>query len=212
MNYAPRYFWGDPLDVRFYLCKELSRLKNKKILDIGCNVGIILNSADNSNKKEGFDLNPDTIRIAKTINKDFQHNANFYVKDAFKASLKKSSYDVLILSHVLPGYDYPGTEKQRNVFLNKAFSYLKKGGTLYITSPNKNNSYYRKKPKIRLPELRNTLKKEFSFRIRGWNPFYIHAGHILQYVPGWFAFLEYLMKKSVGLNKCNAFFAKAIKK
>ena len=61
---APQYWWGDPLDVRFFLCEELSKLRNKKILDIGCNVGIALNCADDSNTKYGFDLDAKTIAIA----------------------------------------------------------------------------------------------------------------------------------------------------
>ena len=100
-KYAPQYWWGDPLDVRFYLCKEFNAVKNKRILDIGCNVGMILNCADDSNTKEGYDLDAKSIAIAKKMNKELGLNAHFYVEDAFKAKNKEGKYDVVLLVNMV---------------------------------------------------------------------------------------------------------------
>ena len=212
-KYANKYWWGDPLDVRFYLCEELSKAHSKKILDVGCNIGVILNSADDSNIKEGFDLNGETIKIAKRINKDFGFNANFYIKDVFKSDIAKNSFDILILSNVLPSFDYSGYDfNDCKRFIEKCSLYLKKGGILYLTSPNGNNFYYRKKHKITYDELHMLLAKNYNFDIKGWNPFPLQLGHILQYVPGWFSLSKFLMKNNFMKKHCVSFYVKAIKK
>jgi len=212
MKYGRHYWWGDPLDVRFYLCKELNSVRNKKILDVGCNAGIILNSADDSNIKEGFDLDKDAIKIAKIINKDFNLKADFYVKDVFKSDIKKASFDILILSNVLPSFDYRGYNfEDCKMFVDKCSSYLKKGGVLYLTTPNGRNSYYRKRSKIFYEQLKSLLEDQYTFEIKSWNPLPIQLGHILRYVPGWFSVLEFLMNKKFMVRRCLHFYVIGIK-
>ena len=214
-RYAPGYWWGDPLDVRFHLCKELNGISGEKILDVGCNVGIILNSADDSNIKEGFDLDKNAIDIAKMINSRYGLKARFYTKDVFKSNLKKESYDILILAAVLPGFDY-GAKKYSfsdcKKFISQCSSYLKVGGILYLTTPNGQSSYYGKKHKATMQQLKELLKDKYEYRIEYWNPFPIYLGHILRYIPGWLSFLNFLMKRNVGKEHCLSFYIKAIKK
>jgi SAM-dependent methyltransferase len=214
-KYASKYWWGDPLDVRFYLCSQLNTVHDKKILDVGCNVGIILNCADDSNIKQGFDLDADSIKIAKRINKEFGLNADFYVKDAFKSNLKKNSFDILILSDVLPGFDY-GPDKYDfddcKRFVNKCTSYLKHGGILYLTTPNGENPYYLKKHKTKISQIRELLEKNYDFEVGHWNPLPISLGHVLKFFPGWFCLLEFLMARGIAKNRCISFYVRAVKK
>ena len=214
-RYAAKYWWGDPLDVRFFLCKELNSVKNKRILDVGCNVGIILNSADNTNSKNGFDLNKDTIRIAKMINAKENLDAKFYVEDVFLSKFKKNSFDILILANVMPSFDY-GKDKYTfedcRSLINKCSAYLKKGGVLYLTSPNGDNPRYRNNPKPRESQLISLLKKQYVFKMKYWNPFPIYIGHLMRFLPGWFSLIEHLMKIDYGQDRCLSFYVKGVKK
>jgi SAM-dependent methyltransferase len=211
-KYAPQYWWGDHLDVRFFLSSEISKLRNKKILDIGCNIGLILNSADESNDKFGFDSDTKAISIAKMINKDFHKKAHFYVRDVFKSTPKKESFDVVILANVLPGFDYPGTLEQCRKLIAIATRCLKEGGTLYLTTPNGANSFYKNKIKIYETALSALLTKDYDFVIKCWNPFPIQLDHLLQFIPWRFNLLYLFMKHDVGRKRGTAFFVKAIKR
>ena len=212
-KYSPEYYWGDPLDVRFYLCKKMAEVHNKKILDVGCNIGVILNCADDSNIGEGFDMDSNAIAIAKKINSDFHLRSKFYVQDVFKSKIKKNSFDVLILSNVLPSFDYGGYDfDDCKKFIDKCSGYIKKGGILYLTTPNGDNLYYKKKHKIRYNELQGLLKKNYDFDIAGWNPIPVQLGHILRYIPGWLLFLEFLMKKHFMEKRCVSFYVEAVKR
>jgi 2-polyprenyl-3-methyl-5-hydroxy-6-metoxy-1,4-benzoquinol methylase len=207
-TYAPQYYWGDPLDARFHLCKELNKLHNKKILDIGCNIGIVLNSADDSNIKEGFDLDKKAISIAKKINNDYKLNAKFYVQDVFKSNIKKNSFDVILFINMIEVF----LPNERIKIINKLSQYLKKGGTLYLTTPNGNNSYYKNKSKLKYPELKKLLEKNYNFEIEGWNPLPIQLGHIFKFIPGWKLCLESCMRNNFRKNKCVSFYVKATRK
>ncbi|HQI74540.1 MAG TPA: hypothetical protein PLY37_01620 [Candidatus Pacearchaeota archaeon] len=48
-----KYFWGDWIDIRYYLCDQLSEFKNKKILDISCQTGVVIKCLDASNQIYG---------------------------------------------------------------------------------------------------------------------------------------------------------------
>jgi 2-polyprenyl-3-methyl-5-hydroxy-6-metoxy-1,4-benzoquinol methylase len=208
MKQAPQYWWGDPLDVRFYICEQLAKEHNKAILDIGCNVGIIVAAADKTNERIGVDIDQKAIAIAKKINKQ----VTFIDGDVFKTTLPKAHFDVVVLAHVLPKYDYVSSYAPKK-FIERAASYLKPGGKLIVTSPNGDNSYFKKKKKIRYNELVGLFsKKKFSVEISGWNPFPIAAGHVLQYVPGWYKLIRLLMKKNVLVKRSVAFYVEATKR
>ena len=68
MTYAPDQWWGDSIDVRFYLIAQLQRLRNQKVLDVGCNIGMMLTELDPSNCKYGFDLNAEVLKRAQVLN------------------------------------------------------------------------------------------------------------------------------------------------
>jgi 2-polyprenyl-3-methyl-5-hydroxy-6-metoxy-1,4-benzoquinol methylase len=212
-EYAPKYYWGDPMDVRFYLCKQLAKVHGKRILDIGCNAGIIISSADNSNTKIGIDTDADAIRIARRINKDLKLNARFIVKDAFKSNIRPGSMDVLVLANVLPSFDYPGyTEADCREFIRRSTSLLKKGGKLYLTTPNGQNRYYSRKHKISYGLLKDMLGAQYDFIIRGWNPVPLILGHGLQYIPFWFGAVEWINHRGLMTRHCASFYVEAKKK
>jgi SAM-dependent methyltransferase len=205
-NYAPQYFWGDPLDVRFYLCKELSKIKNKKILELGCNAGIILNCLDKSNNITGIDINEKALQIAKKINPEIQ----ILKKDMFNLSYK-NEFDVVILANVLPKHDFESNHEPEEL-ISLAYSFLKDGGQFFLTIPNAANRYYKTRGKfVDYPYLKNLLEGKFDYSIKGWNPFPIQLGRVLKYIPGIFSLLELQMAKGIRSGKCVAFYAEAVK-
>jgi len=203
--YAPNHFWGDPLDVRFYLCKKLAEIKNKKILDIGCGVGIILTCLDNTNKVLGIDIDENVLQVAKKLNPLF----SFKKLDWHKLKTGQK-FDVILLIHSLELID----RGERLAILSKIYDLLRKDGVLILTTPNRQNRYYRKKLNKLTEEEEKELLTSTGFKgiIYGWNPFPIQAGHILKYLPGIFKLLEWLMMKNFRKEKCVAFYIEAIKK
>ena len=187
----PQYFWGDQLDVRYYLCEKIAKLKNKKILDIGCNIGIISGCADQTNKVIGIDINKDTIKIAKQM-----HPNNKYLKqDLYEY---KGEFDIIILANMID-------RKNQQKLIKKTLELLKKDGVLYLTSPNGANRYYKNKTTTlpTLAELTNWLEPRFTIeKIKLWNPTSIHIGHLAKF-PGAYTLMRILStlncKKSVGI-------------
>lgn len=205
---ARKYFWGDPLDVRYYLCAEIAKLHNKRVLDAGCNVGVTTACLDASNEVVGIDLNEEAIAIAGGI----APSARFIVGDLFDASLRPGPFDAVVLANVLPRHDF-ASEHVPEELIASMHAALVPGGTLFLTTPNGGNPYYRGKGKIDIAGLERLLGGGgWDLRIYGWNPFPIRAGHVLRHVPGILAFLAWLMRQDIGTRRAVALYAVATRK
>jgi len=106
----------------------LSRIKEKGVLlDIGCAEGIFLKGVEeNSNwKAEGLEIIKSAVDFANEV-------LNVSVIQGTLESLqdKENYYDHLRMNNVIEHVQDPV------LFLNKAYSILKKGGTAYCTTPN----------------------------------------------------------------------------
>lgn len=165
---APYMWWGDDLDVRFYLLKRLIDVKGKKVLDVGCNIGITLSFLDSSNELYGIDIDDFCISKAKELNPQ---------ATILKASIDNLNnfdegyFDVIIMSNVLPGYDF-GTRE--DAFLRKAFRevtrVLSQSGVVYFTTPNGESIPYKHSKKVIYEELCNCFSNaDLSGAILGWN-------------------------------------------
>lgn len=205
---AQKYFWGDPLDVRYHLCAEVARIHGKRVLDGGCNVGIVSSFLDISNDVTGIDLDEHAISLARKI----APHAHFVVGDLFDASLRADPYDVAILSHVLPGHDFP-SDRAPAELVSSVRELIKPGGMLIVTSPNNGNPYYRDKGKISIAELEKLLTMEgWDAQVYGWNPFPIQAGHLLRYMPRILTLLTWLMRRGIGRNRAVALYGVAVRR
>lgn len=165
----PKLWWGDDLDVRFYILNKLLKLKNKKILDIGCNVGVSLSFLDKSNKIYGIDINKNFITQAKK----YCPNAHLIESNMNKLPFESKSFDVIIMMNVMPYYDFKLDKEIKNKFINDVFDevnrVLRIDGTIYLSTPNGNSPHYKNK-KIKIEELKNILNKySYSLMLRGWN-------------------------------------------
>jgi SAM-dependent methyltransferase len=162
-------WWGDDLDVRFYLLSRILKIKNKKILDIGCNIGITLSFLEKSNELYGIDIKSSFVNKSKKINPSASiHNASMN-----KLPFKSDFFDVIVLMNVFPSYDFKITSSDKKKFINETFDeiyrVLKKNGKIYLSTPNGDSFYYYQN-KITYTELHNLLDQyKYEFKILGWN-------------------------------------------
>jgi SAM-dependent methyltransferase len=201
---APQYYWGDGLDVRYYLCKELGSIRGKKVLDIGCNAGVITSCLDKSNTVTGIDLKEDALEIARELSPGF----NFIQADFFAERLPENHFDAVVLAHVLPKDNYESVHEPEEL-LQIVWDSLKKGGIMYLTVTNAGCPRYRGK-KIdhkKLVELLSALP--WQYEIYPWNPMFIPGK--LHFIPGIFNLFESLMRRKIGYGRCVSFFVKAKK-
>jgi len=62
MTYAPELWWGDFVDIRFYLTEKLTELSGQRILDLGCNAGVIASECEAvGSEVVGLDMNLDAL-------------------------------------------------------------------------------------------------------------------------------------------------------
>jgi len=188
------YFWGDNFDVRYYLCEKISHLKNQSILDIGCNIGIISGCADETNTILGIDLDKKAIAIAKEL---YPHNT-YRVQDLW--TLTRKQFDVVLLANMIEMFP---KEQRANLMVHVA-SFLKKGGILYLTTPNKDNAYYRQHVnKLTLQELLGYLEPHFIVEhVVLWNPISINVHHF-GFLPGIYILmkpLSFLFKRKSSVS------------
>lgn len=181
----PKYFWGDQLDVRYYLCEQISKLHNKKILDIGCNIGIISSCADSTNEIIGIDLNEEAINTARQLNP----NNTYLEQDLWK--YKNSQFDVVIFSNMIEMFP----QAERKKLIQHISQYLKKGGTLYLTTPNRLNNFYKNSSnKLTIQAVQESITPFFEIKqIQFWNPISIYLHHLAKF-PGAYTLIKYLSK------------------
>lgn len=108
--------------------------KELQVLEVGCNHGFITYhlSQLTSWKLEGGDIN----KNVETYKKELSKFIKIGYLDATKMPYKNSSFDIVILNHVIE--HIPEWEKA----IAEIYRVLKKGGVLYLATPNK----YRKIP------------------------------------------------------------------
>ena len=166
-------FWGDALDVRFFLA---SFLKNKPfdiLLDISCNCGIILNECS-AHLRIGLDYSLNSLRKSQI---HFPAIRNLQASSEF-LPFREKSIDAVILAHSLPGWDYPiGSYKNKDKdsasarLFKDIYRVLKPRGKLYLTTVNGSHFYYNPKTKPASEDIIRYAQGLFNIDdVLGWNP------------------------------------------
>ena len=208
LAHAPHLWWGDRLDSRFLVVRLLNNIRNKKILDLGCNAGIVLTEMDSSNFSVGLDLSKHALKIAKTIS----INSKLLCGNMLDLPFKDNSFDTVIFLGML---EVPDKERKKNA-INEIHRVLKVGGRLFLTTPNR--AYIRSRLNsnyVNYSELESLLDGQFIFQIKGFNPFpqfpYFIPNRILAKIPLIWEFLVLLMDKDIFKRTSCSFFACAEK-
>jgi len=210
LDCAPDIWWGDNVDIRFLLTYKLTNLKNKRVLDVGCNAGVTLSEMDNSNYKVGIDIVDRHTQIAKDLNSD----SPILKADMFKLPFKDSTFDTVILTNVL---GVLRSLDDKEAVLREIHRVSKKTARFYLTTLNRRHPRYRNMPEMTTyEELESILTPYFDFEIKSFNPFppfpYFLPTRVLAMAPGIWGLLMYLMDKKFLLKKCCCFYAECGKR
>ena len=80
MKYGKEFFWGDPMDFRFLIVSKLSEITVENVLDVGCNMGLILNNVD-SKFKIGIDIDFNSLKAGKKTYPDIEFVFAYFSTD-----------------------------------------------------------------------------------------------------------------------------------
>lgn len=123
---SPSTYWSWGLNHRLELTKKYIDFKNKKVLDVGCGVGMFLKQFKKLGAKVyGIDVDKKKIEIAKRKYK------NVKVAPAEKIPFRKETFDIVWLHEVIEH-----VEDEKKV-LSECFRVLKPGGKVVIFAPNR---------------------------------------------------------------------------
>ncbi len=125
------------LTMPFYFYSKVSKIigkiENKKVIDIGCGNGFMLeqiqkDNTDNNIKIFGLDNCKDLV---KSTQKRLGNEATIIQASANKdIPFQESDFDIVVSTEVIEHIKYP------DLYLREINRILKKDGTLYITVPN----------------------------------------------------------------------------
>ena len=123
---SPSLYWTRGLEHRLTLTQKYAEFKNKKVLDVGCGVGMFMNRFKKLGAEVyGIDIDKEKVKMAK---KKFK---NVYNAPAEKLPFQKETFDLVWLHEVI---EHVEDEKQT---ICEASRVLKPNGKLVIFAPNK---------------------------------------------------------------------------
>ncbi len=200
-------YWGDNLDVRYYLCYRLRDVTGKRVLDVGCGPGIVLSVMDASNRIYGLDIVPENIRYSR----QFNPQGKFLISDMHRLPFKDGSFDVVLFNAMLP----MAQDKARMIASLHAL--LKPGGSLYLTTHNRNYYEYASDASmVTIPELKDYLAPYFEYAVAGFNPFprypFFVPNMFIDKIPFIWPLIRYLSERDLFSNRSVGIYAHAIKK
>ncbi|HYY88432.1 MAG TPA: class I SAM-dependent methyltransferase, partial [Chloroflexota bacterium] len=122
----PSYVWRRGQDRRLNLICQYVELRAKRILDIGCGLGMYVSQFRRFTEDvHGVDVDPDKVAQAS------QWLPNLQVAPAEQLPYADGSFDVILLNEVIEHVD----DDQRTI--REAFRVLAPGGHIIIYAPNR---------------------------------------------------------------------------
>ncbi|OQY04740.1 MAG: hypothetical protein B6I20_02545 [Bacteroidetes bacterium 4572_117] len=146
---------------RYKFAKEFTTGKN--VLEVACGSGIGLSYlAENAKSVIGIDIDDNNLKVAKNNVKKTKYADQISIKkmDAQELKFKNNQFDIVLLFEAI--YYLKTPEK----FITEAHRILKKGGTLIISSVNKNWESFHPSPLtynyFSIPEYQILIKDKFK--------------------------------------------------
>jgi SAM-dependent methyltransferase len=122
----PSYVWRRGQDRRLDLIRQYVELRAKRILDIGCGLGMYVSQFRQfSDDVYGVDVDPDKIARAS------EWLPNLRVSPAEELPFSEGAFDVILLNEVIEHVD----DDQRTI--REAFRVLAPGGHIVVYAPNR---------------------------------------------------------------------------
>jgi SAM-dependent methyltransferase len=206
-NVGRSHYWGDNLDIRYYLCLKVKAIKDKRVLDIGCGSGIILSELDGSNDKFGMDLSREYMDIVPKIDKAIK----FIIADMNSMPYKKGVFDVIMLNAMLP------LVSDKQGLIASIYDLLAVDGLFLVTTHNRDHCSYRDEDSLlSFRDTENLLSEKFDINITGFNPFprfpYFVPNVIADKIPYVWEMLTYFSDRGLFVKKSRALLIEARKK
>ena len=122
----PSYVWRRGQDRRLNLMRQYVELRRKRILDIGCGLGMYVSQFRRfSEDVYGVDVDPDKVAQAS------QYLPNLRIAPAEELPFDDECFDVILLNEVIEHVD----DDRRTI--REAFRVLAPGGHIIIYAPNR---------------------------------------------------------------------------
>lgn len=170
MKYAPKKFWGDFFDSRFYVASIVSKINTDSILDVGCGHGILLHGTS-AKHKVGIDLSVNSLTIAKKIDQKLE----LIVADARYLPFRDNYFQVVMAISLIS--EIPDMN-ERKIACEEIKRCSKKTSTLIVMGPNRLSRHYKKiipedirRKYTRHVEIVNNFSNNFELSVIGYNPF-----------------------------------------
>lgn len=200
------------MDARFLMVEAIQSLAAVRVLDLGCNAGVMLSELSDSNHRLGLDRSASALALARKLNP----SVPLVTGDMLAVPCADATMDVVLYCGMLevPAY---GQKKQA---IREVARVLRPGGRLYLTTANGCYRRYRhSSPSLRavtIDQLRGVLSPDFVYTIRGFNPFppfpYFLPNRVLAAVPGIWRLLVAMMERNVAVERCCSFYVQAVRK
>jgi len=124
----PSLIFGPGQERRFNLVKKYIDLKGKKILDVGCGIGVYTKKfADEGNEAYGIDIDPERIKSAQKL----APKGHFLVTEAEALPFSDNFFDIVFLHEILE--HLPNDKKA----ILESLRVLKTQGLIVIFAPNR---------------------------------------------------------------------------
>jgi SAM-dependent methyltransferase len=122
----PSYVWRRGQDRRLSLIREYVNLEGKRILDVGCGLGMYVEKLRQfSSEVYGVDIDGEKVALAS------QRLPNLYESPAEVLPFRDESFDVILLNEVIEHVD---DDRQT---IREAYRCLAPGGQIVIYAPNR---------------------------------------------------------------------------
>jgi ubiquinone/menaquinone biosynthesis C-methylase UbiE len=112
---------------------------DKKIIEVGCELGVTSLLLNDSFNKTLLDLNPLAIDLTKEAHNNLNKKANFIVGDMFYMPIEDKKFDIVFNAGVIEHFDL----NKRIKALKEYSRIMKDGGVMFIAFPNHYSLPYR---------------------------------------------------------------------